>query len=194
MDNVLSRGILTSEEKLVATEKRDEQRKREEGSTQTLTSLSRIRHCSSAVTAHCARNFDCVPSFLLQLKLRCSSRGSETLSVHVLNYREFILIRLFFLDLDKMTAAGFEKNQRQVSLGDTHQAMPVSLECCNTAHSNQGEISSPFHGQGLKNKTISCVLRKTAPADWLRRLPLYFRRTDQHQDQSFNTVKIKPVV
>ena len=66
------------------------------------------------------------------------------------------MLRLFLGSVDKMTAVGFEKNQRQVSLGDTHQATPVSLECCNTARSNQGEISSPLHGKGLKNKTISC--------------------------------------
>lgn len=84
------------------------------------------------------------------------------------------MIRRFLGSIDKMTAAGFEKNQRQVSLGDTHQAMPVSLDCCSTAHSNQGEISSPFQTKGLKNKTISRILRKIASADWLRRLPLYF--------------------
>lgn len=90
-----------------------------------------------------------------------------------------------------MIAAGFERNQRQVSLGDTHQDVPVPLECCNTARSNKGEISSPFLGKGLKNKTICCILGKTASADWLRSFLCVF---DQHQDHNTNTAKMKPLV
>lgn len=68
--------------------KHDEHRKREEGSTQTPVTYSAL-----LVTSACVRHsqfgydcHDCVTSFLLRWKLYCSYKGSETLSVHVLNY------------------------------------------------------------------------------------------------------------
>lgn len=78
-------------------------------------------------------------------------------------------------------------NQRQVSLGDTHQAMPGSPGCCNTAHSNQAEISSLFLGKGWTNKAISSILRRTAS----EKTSSVFLWTEQHQNCSYTKVKIE---
>lgn len=43
------------------------------------------------------------------------------------------------------------QNQRQVSLGDTHRALPAALACCNTARSNQGR-NQFFLQQGVEKQ------------------------------------------
>lgn len=116
----------------------------------------------------------------------CSFEGSEMLSTR-------FKLQLIHFDTPfswihrQYDCSEVSINQRQVSLGDTHQAMPGSPGCCNTAHSNQAEISSLFLGKGWTNKAISSILRRTAS----EKTSSVFLWTEQHQNCSYTKVKIE---